>query len=73
MLWQDLLLWSALIHAATMVTAGVYMVARSNILYSIAPFSLEVIGYVGAFTGIGCRLDCGLHKTILKKYWLIQR
>ena len=34
---------SALIHAATMVTAGIYMIVRSNMLYSIAPFTLELI------------------------------
>jgi NADH-quinone oxidoreductase subunit L len=43
---------SALIHAATMVTAGVYMVARSNILYSLAPTSLMVVAIVGAVTAI---------------------
>ncbi len=43
---------SALIHAATMVTAGLYMVARSNILYSIAPLSLAVITVVGAITAL---------------------
>ncbi len=43
---------SALIHAATMVTAGVYMVARSNILYSIAPISLEVVTIVGLATAL---------------------
>ncbi|MCY7410986.1 MAG: NADH-quinone oxidoreductase subunit L, partial [Chitinophagales bacterium] len=43
---------SALIHAATMVTAGVYMVARSNILYSIAPFTLGIITVVGLCTAI---------------------
>lgn len=43
---------SALIHAATMVTAGIYMVVRSNILFSIAPFTLEIIAYVGAFTAL---------------------
>jgi NADH-quinone oxidoreductase subunit L len=43
---------SALIHAATMVTAGVYMVARSNILYSIAPLSLEVVTIVGLATAV---------------------
>jgi len=43
---------SALIHAATMVTAGVYMVARSNILYSLAPVSLLVVAIVGAATAI---------------------
>jgi NADH-quinone oxidoreductase subunit L len=41
---------SALIHAATMVTAGVYMVARLNFLFSIAPATLELIAIVGAVT-----------------------
>ena len=35
---------SALIHAATMVTAGIYMIARSNVLYSLAPLTLSKIG-----------------------------
>src|ERR1051325_6956109 len=43
---------SALIHAATMVTAGVYMVARSSAIYNHAPGALLVIGVVGAFTAI---------------------
>jgi NADH-quinone oxidoreductase subunit L len=43
---------SALIHAATMVTAGVYMVARSNALFNLAPFSLEVVAWVGALTAV---------------------
>ncbi len=43
---------SALIHAATMVTAGVYMVARSNILYTLAPVSLSVVAGIGAATAI---------------------
>jgi NADH-quinone oxidoreductase subunit L len=43
---------SALIHAATMVTAGIYMVVRSNILYSLAPFSLTVISVVGTSTAL---------------------
>jgi NADH-quinone oxidoreductase subunit L len=41
---------SALIHAATMVTAGIYMIARSNILYTLSPFSMEVVAIVGACT-----------------------
>ncbi len=41
---------SSLIHAATMVTAGVYMVARCNVLYSMAPISLEVVAVIGALT-----------------------
>lgn len=43
---------SALIHAATMVTAGVYMVARSNALYSLAPISQNVVAWVGAITAV---------------------
>jgi NADH-quinone oxidoreductase subunit L len=43
---------SALIHAATMVTAGIYMVVRSNILYSIAPSTLEFITVIGMATAI---------------------
>lgn len=43
---------SALIHAATMVTAGVYMIARCNVLYSLAPFSLGVVATVGAVTAL---------------------
>ncbi|HEX2229300.1 MAG TPA: NADH-quinone oxidoreductase subunit L, partial [Candidatus Binatia bacterium] len=41
---------SALIHAATMVTAGVYMMARLHFLYSLAPATLEVIAWIGAAT-----------------------
>jgi NADH-quinone oxidoreductase subunit L len=41
---------SALIHAATMVTAGVYMVARSSILYAHAPLALQIVGTVGCLT-----------------------
>jgi NADH-quinone oxidoreductase subunit L len=43
---------SALIHAATMVTAGVYLVARSNALFRIAPESLVVVAVIGALTTI---------------------
>ncbi len=43
---------SALIHAATMVTAGVYMMARCNILYTLAPFSLGVAATIGALTAV---------------------
>jgi NADH-quinone oxidoreductase subunit L len=43
---------SALIHAATMVTAGVYMVVRMNPVYQLAPFALDVIAVVGAVTAI---------------------
>ncbi|HUZ59844.1 MAG TPA: NADH-quinone oxidoreductase subunit L [Hanamia sp.] len=43
---------SALIHAATMVTAGVYMVARSNIMYSLAPISMAGVASIGLTTAI---------------------
>jgi NADH-quinone oxidoreductase subunit L len=43
---------SALIHAATMVTAGVYMVARSNALFQLTPHTSEIVAIVGAFTAI---------------------
>ena len=43
---------SALIHAATMVTAGVYMVARSNALYVLAPTALALVAGIGAVTAI---------------------
>src|SRR5574341_1688738 len=43
---------SALIHAATMVTAGVYMVARSAPLFQLAPVSLEIVAWVGGITAL---------------------
>ncbi len=43
---------SALIHAATMVTAGVYMVVRSQALFLMAPMTMHVVAGVGAFTAI---------------------
>ena len=43
---------SALIHAATMVTAGVYMVARCNVFFRLAPHAMIVVAIVGAFTAL---------------------
>ncbi len=43
---------SALIHAATMVTAGVYMVARNNLLYSLSPFSMNLMLVIGLVTAL---------------------
>src|SRR2546425_8750544 len=43
---------SALIHAATMVTAGVYMVVQMNAVYQLAPFALDVVAVVGAVTAV---------------------
>jgi NADH-quinone oxidoreductase subunit L len=43
---------SALIHAATMVTAGVYMVARTHVIFDHSPFALTVVAIVGAATAL---------------------
>ena len=43
---------SALIHAATMVTAGVYLVARTNVLFALAPVSSTVVAGIGALTAL---------------------
>ena len=43
---------SALIHAATMVTAGVYLVARLSFLFDLAPYAREVVATVGAMTAL---------------------
>ena len=43
---------SALIHAATMVTAGVYLVCRSHVLFDRSPFTLGVIAIIGALTAL---------------------
>ena len=43
---------SALIHAATMVTAGVYLVARTNVLFAMAPLSSTIVAGIGALTAL---------------------
>ncbi|HEY0670020.1 MAG TPA: NADH-quinone oxidoreductase subunit L [Sphingobacteriaceae bacterium] len=43
---------SALIHAATMVTAGIYMIARSNILFTLSPLTLDIVAIIGLATAI---------------------
>jgi len=57
---------SALIHAATMVTSGVYMIARSNILYSMSPFALGVVATFGALTALFAA-SIGLVQNDIKK------
>ncbi len=57
---------SALIHAATMVTAGVYMVARMNPLFSRAPIAMLVVAIVGAITAF-YSATIGLMQTDIKK------
>ncbi len=43
---------SALIHAATMVTAGVYLIARASPLFTLAPFTMDVVAWIGAITAL---------------------
>ncbi|MGH7467050.1 MAG: NADH-quinone oxidoreductase subunit L [Longimicrobiales bacterium] len=57
---------SALIHAATMVTAGVYMVARSSVLFALAPTSMIVVAGVGAVTALFAA-TIGLAQNDIKK------
>jgi NADH-quinone oxidoreductase subunit L len=57
---------SALIHAATMVTAGVYMVARSAVLYQHTPIVMEVVAMVGLATAVVAAL-IGLAQNDIKK------
>jgi NADH-quinone oxidoreductase subunit L len=57
---------SALIHAATMVTAGVYMVARTNVLYQLAPGVSALVAAVGAATAIFAA-TIGVAQTDIKK------
>jgi NADH-quinone oxidoreductase subunit L len=56
---------SALIHAATMVTAGVYMVARSAVLFDRAPGALLVVASIGAATAF-IAATIGLVQTDIK-------
>jgi NADH-quinone oxidoreductase subunit L len=57
---------SALIHAATMVTAGVYLVARCHPLFEMAPLSLEVVAWVGGLTALFAA-TIGLAQTDIKR------
>ncbi|MGD1880153.1 MAG: NADH-quinone oxidoreductase subunit L [Kiloniellaceae bacterium] len=57
---------SALIHAATMVTAGVFMVARLSPMFEYAPTALELVTYVGAITAFFAA-SVGLTQTDIKR------
>ncbi|MGD0212353.1 MAG: NADH-quinone oxidoreductase subunit L [Terriglobales bacterium] len=57
---------SALIHAATMVTAGVYMVARSHVIFNHAPTALTVVAIIGTLTALFAS-TIGIAQTDIKK------
>lgn len=57
---------SALIHAATMVTAGIYMIARSNILYTLSPDAMNVVAIIGICTALFAA-TIGLAQNDIKK------
>ena len=57
---------SALIHAATMVTAGIYMVARCSLLFALAPTTMEVVAVIGAATAF-LAATVGLVQNDIKK------
>jgi NADH-quinone oxidoreductase subunit L len=57
---------SALIHAATMVTAGVYMVARSHVIFERAPMALTVVAIIGTLTAFFAA-TIGIAQTDIKK------
>ena len=57
---------SALIHAATMVTAGVYMVSRSHVIFERAPLALTVVAIIGTLTALFAA-TIGITQTDIKK------
>lgn len=57
---------SALIHAATMVTSGIYMIVRSNILYTLAPETLEFVAWIGVATAV-LAATIGIFQNDIKK------
>jgi len=57
---------SALIHAATMVTAGVYMIVRSNVLFAMAPATMTIILFIGVTTSVFAAF-IGLKQNDIKK------
>jgi NADH-quinone oxidoreductase subunit L len=57
---------SALIHAATMVTAGIYMIARSSAIFSRAPHALEIVAFIGCLTAIFAA-TMGMAQTDIKR------
>ncbi len=57
---------SALIHAATMVTAGIYMIARTNILFSLTPETMQMVAIIGSATSL-LGASIGLFQNDIKK------
>src|SRR5687768_17204389 len=57
---------SALIHAATMVTAGVYMIVRSNVLYRLSPDAMMIVAIIGGLTALFAA-TIGLRQFDIKK------
>ncbi len=57
---------SALIHAATMVTAGIYMIARSNVLYAMSPFTENIVAITGLATAL-LSASIALYQNDIKK------
>jgi len=57
---------SALIHAATMVTAGIYMVVRSNVLFALSPYASEIVAIIGLATAFFAA-TIGLKQNDIKK------
>lgn len=57
---------SALIHAATMVTAGIYMVVRSNVMFALSPLTSQIVLGIGVATALFSSL-IGLKQTDIKK------
>lgn len=59
---------SALIHAATMVTAGIYLIARLHFMFELVPFTLNIIAIVGCLTAL-VAASIALKQNDIKKYW----
>jgi NADH-quinone oxidoreductase subunit L len=57
---------SALIHAATMVTAGIYMIARSHAIFNLAPHALQIVAIIGCITAIFAA-TMGMAQTDIKR------